>query len=193
MTSSNSTAYVYLMSGESAERTRLLRATPAQVWSIIGDVTRMPEWSQDLASVEVLGGDGRSVGSRFRGNNKDANRDWSMTCVIDEYEDGRALGFHTENDKGETRTKWWYRLEPSSDGTLVTEGFLRVAKLSRLRALAEKKLLGDRTEYNVRNIDASLDRLAACCSTEPGVTGATALHRPAGLRCAHVQAHRRRH
>lgn len=131
-----------------------------KVWSVIGDVTRMPEWSADLESVDVLAGDGRSVDSRFRGNNRDDNRTWSMTCVIDEYVEGRSLGFHTENEHGEVRTKWWYRLERHPQGTLVTEGFLRVAKLGRLRALAEKKLLGDRTEYNVRNINASLDRLA---------------------------------
>jgi len=83
-----------------------------------------------------------------------------MTCIIDGYQLGRSLEFHTENEKGETRTRWWYRIEPSAGGTLVTEGFLRVAKLSRNRAMAERKLLGDRTEYNGRNIDESLRRLA---------------------------------
>lgn len=121
----------------------------------------MPEWSEELASVDVLEGDGRSAGSRFRGNNQDASRSWSMTCVIDRYDHEVALEFHTEDAKGEPRTRWWYRLTPEGDSTVVTEGFLRVAKLGRLRALAEKKLLGDRTEHNTRNIDASLRRLAA--------------------------------
>lgn len=152
--------YAPVMAGETAERTRTIEAAPAEVWAVIGDVTRMPEWSEELESVDVLTGDGRSVGSRFRGNNAADTRSWSMECTIDVYDDGRALEFHTQNDKGETRTRWWYRLEPTSEGTLVTEGFLRVAKLGRLRALAEKKLLGDRTEYNIRNIDESLGRLA---------------------------------
>ncbi len=109
----------------------------------------MAEWSEELESVDVLEGDGRTVGSRFRGNNKNDKTTWSMTCVIDRFEPGRLLEFHTENDKGETRTRWWYRLEAEGQKTLVTEGFLRVAKLGRLRSLAEKKLLGDRSEYNV--------------------------------------------
>jgi uncharacterized protein YndB with AHSA1/START domain len=150
------------MAGETAERSRPIGASPSRVWELVGDVTRMPEWSEDLAAVELLEGDGRSVGSRFRGNNSsDRQGSWSMTCVIDGYEPERSLEFHTENDKGETRTRWWYRLEPAGDGTVVTEGFLRVAKLGRVRAMAERKLLGDRTEYNTRNIDASLERLAA--------------------------------
>jgi len=93
------------MAEETAERTRLLAATPEEVWEVIGDVTRMPEWSEELESVDVLVGDGRSAGSRFRGNNAADARSWSMECVIDSYDDGRALEFHTENDKGETRTR----------------------------------------------------------------------------------------
>jgi len=130
------------------------------VWAVVGDVTRMSEWSEELESVDVLDGDGRTPGSRFQGNNRIDKSAWSMTCVIDRYEPAQLLEFHTENDKGETRTLWWYRLEPDGEKTLVTEGFLRVARLGRLRAVAEKKLLGDRSEHNSRNIDESLRRLA---------------------------------
>lgn len=135
---------------------------PDAVWAVIGDVTRMPEWSAELESVEVLEGDGRSVGTRFRGNNRtDKRGSWSMTCVIDKYEADRELEFHTENEQGEVRTRWWYRVEPTGHGSTVIEGFLRVAKLGKIRAMAERKLLGDRTEHNARNIDESLRRLAA--------------------------------
>ena len=146
--------------GDTAERSRTTAASPTQVWAVLGDVARMPEWSEDLASVELLEGDGRSPGSRFRGNNQSGERKWSMTCVIDQYDDGRSLEFHTETDSGEIRTRWWYRIAPASEGTTVTEGFQRVAKLGRLRAMAERKLIGDRADYNARNIDASLERLA---------------------------------
>lgn len=126
----------------------------------MGDVMRMPEWSEELESVELLEGDGRSPGSRFRGNNRTGARAWSMICVIDDFDDGRGLEFHTENEAAETRTRWWYRLEAAGDATTVTEGFLRVAKLGRVRAMAERKLLGDRADHNARNIDESLRRLA---------------------------------
>jgi uncharacterized protein YndB with AHSA1/START domain len=148
------------MAGETAERSRTVPTSPEEVWAVLGDVTRMPEWSEDLASVDLLEGDGRSVGSRFRGNNQSGARTWSMTCVIDRFDEGRALEFHTENEQGETRTRWWYRIEPAGEGTAVTEGFERIAKLGRVKAMAERKLLGDRAEYNGRNIDASLRRLA---------------------------------
>lgn len=127
---------------------------------MVGDVTRMPEWSEELDSIDLLEGDGRTPGSRFRGNNRVDERRWSMTCVVDAFSEGRSLEFHTENEGGETRTRWWYRVEPLDGGATVTEGFLRVARLGRIRALAERKLLGDRSEHNARNIDASLERLA---------------------------------
>jgi uncharacterized protein YndB with AHSA1/START domain len=148
------------MAGETAEVSRTIAAPVARVWSLLGDVTRMPEWSEDVAAVELLHGDGRSVGSRFRGNNKSGDRAWSMTCVIDAYEPDARFEFHTENDAGEIRTRWWYQLDAAGEETIVTEGFERIAKLGRLRAIAERKLLGDRTEYNTRNIEASLTRLA---------------------------------
>jgi uncharacterized protein YndB with AHSA1/START domain len=154
------------MAGETAERSNTVAAPPERVWAVLGDVTRMPEWSEDLESVDLLEGDGRSVGSRFRGNNKTPGRKWSMTCVIDTFEQGQALEFHTELDGGEIRTRWWYRIEPAGDGTTVTEGFLRVAQLGKIRALAERKLIGDRAEYNARNIDESLRRLAAVVESE---------------------------
>jgi hypothetical protein len=121
----------------------------------------MPEWSEELASIDRLDGDGRSAGGRFRGNNRSGARTWSMICVIDTFDDNGHLEFHTETEEGEVRTRWWYRLEAVGDSTRVTEGFLRVAKLGRIRAVAERKLLGDRAEYNARNIDESLRRLAS--------------------------------
>ena len=133
---------------------------------MLGDVNRMPEWSEELDSVEVLEGDGRSPGSRFRGHNRRGEHRWSMTCVIDAFDAGRSLEFHTENDDGEIRTRWWYRIEPAGHHTTVTEGFLRVAKLNRVRAFAERRLLGDRAEYNARNIDASLQQLAKVVAAE---------------------------
>jgi uncharacterized protein YndB with AHSA1/START domain len=147
------------MAAETTERSITIAATSDEVWAVLGDVKRMPEWSEELDSVELLEGDGHSPGSRFRGNNCKGERKWSMTCVIDTFDAGRSLEFHTETDSGEVRTRWWYRVEPIGDHAKVTEGFLRVAKLSRIRALAERKLLGDRAEYNARNIDASLHRL----------------------------------
>jgi len=149
------------MAGETAERSAEIAAPIDAVWAVVGDVSRMPEWSEELESIEILDGDGRSAGSRFRGNNRSGGRAWSMTCVIDSFDNNGHLEFHTESDSGEVRTRWWYRLEAVGERTRVTEGFLRIAKIGRIRALAERKLLGDRTEHNARNIDGSLRRLAA--------------------------------
>src|SRR5436309_648507 len=98
------------MAGETTERSRTVTGPPADVWSVLGDVRRMPEWSEELESVDIVDGDGRSPGTRFRGNNRDGDRRWSMSCLIDRYDEGVALEFHTEDEQGQPRTQWWYRL-----------------------------------------------------------------------------------
>ena len=150
------------MAGETAVQTRTIKASSEQVWAVVGDVTRMPEWSEELVSVEVLEGDGRSPGSRFRGHNRrSSGGGWSMTCVIDDYIECERLAFHTENVAGQERTRWWYEIAPDGSGaTTVTEGFLRVAKMGAIRSFLERRVIGDRTEHNLRNMEASLRRLA---------------------------------
>jgi hypothetical protein len=41
------------MAGETAERTRVLAATSTDVWAVLGDVRRMPEWSEELEGIEL--------------------------------------------------------------------------------------------------------------------------------------------
>jgi hypothetical protein len=153
---------------DEAERSLKISAPPGSGWSVQGDVPRMPAWSEDLERLELLAGDGRSTGSRFRGDNRSGSRAWSMTCVIDRYEPDRLLEFHTEDKAGKPRTGWWYRLAPEDggDATVVTEGFRRLTTPGLVRRLAERKLIGDRAEYNARNIDASLRRLAASIASD---------------------------
>jgi len=149
------------MAGETIERYRVIAAPPEEVWKVLSDLRRMAEWSKDVDSIELLCGDGATVGSRFMGNNQDETRTWSMVCVVDECEPGRRLEFHTETPEGEARTRWWYEIEATADGgSRVTEGFLRLATLTEERARRERALIGDITEYNATNIDESLRQLA---------------------------------
>ena len=92
-----------------------IEATPEQVWDLLSDITRMPEWSPAMAKC-LWRGKVREpvVGARFIGVNKPGiptpNR-------IERAERGREFTFRVTLHN----TVWRYLLTPDGDGTVVTE------------------------------------------------------------------------
>jgi uncharacterized protein YndB with AHSA1/START domain len=129
-------------------------APPDRVYALVSDVARTPEWSPECVRVEWV-----EAGKRFRGHNKIGSREWAMECVIDEAKPSQAFAFHTERD-GDLRTRWGYRLEPtSSGGTQLTEWYQRVAKVPLPARIAERLLMGGRAKHNAENMRASLAKI----------------------------------
>ncbi|MFR9731579.1 SRPBCC family protein [Saccharopolyspora sp. MS10] len=92
-----------------------IEATPEQVWDLISDITRMPEWSPALVRCRWRGRVREPVvGARFIGVNKPGiptpNR-------IERAERGREFAFRTTLHN----TVWRYLLVPDGGGTTVTE------------------------------------------------------------------------
>jgi hypothetical protein len=114
-----STATRYRMSGSVSEH---MNATPARIWALISDVTRMGEWSPETYKAEWLdGATGPAVGVRFRGHNRRSVFErWSTTPKIrvcdTEREFAFALGIRDRDF-----VVWRYRLEPAGVGTMITE------------------------------------------------------------------------
>ena len=135
-------------------------APPEQVWNVVSDVTRTPEWSPVCHSVDWLpGSSGIEIGARFKGYNKLRGFRWSRECVIDEAEAARAFAFHTEID-GEESTRWRYTVEPTPDGgTVLTETYQAVSApwwVWLLRKLGGAKQSDKDTR---KNISISLERI----------------------------------
>ena len=75
---------------------RDLAATPAQVWAVLSDPTRVGEWSHECHTVTWIDGYSRAeVGAKFRGNNQVKGFRWSRTCTITELEPERLLVYRT--------------------------------------------------------------------------------------------------
>ena len=102
-----------------------MKATPAAVYDLVSDVTRIGEFSPETFEAEWLGGaTGPAVGARFRGhvnrNNKGVKY-WTE-CRVTEATPGRAFAFDVVMGDRVVNS-WRYDIEPAGDGTDVTESF----------------------------------------------------------------------
>lgn len=140
-----------------AEHRVEIEASPEAVWSIVSDVTRIPEWSPVCHRVELLSADV----SRFRGHNRLNGARWSRECVVTESVPGEVFGFSTVF-KGAESTRWRYRLEPTGAGTAVTEAYEIVSMPSWVRLLRRLPGAEAKSERDTRrNLETSLARLKA--------------------------------
>jgi uncharacterized protein YndB with AHSA1/START domain len=105
-------------------------ANPDQIWELVSDVTQIGRFSPETFEAEWLDGtSGPAVGARFRGHVRRNGRGpvyWT-TCVVVASEPGREFAF-TVGEGPKALNTWRYVLEPSGDGTDVTESFVLTPK-----------------------------------------------------------------
>ena len=93
-----------------------IAAQPEAVWSVVSDVTRMPEWSPELRRLFPLGGRRPRVGMTMVGINRRGWAVWPTTSKVVRLEPQRAVAWKTR----ESGATWTYELEPSPAGTRLT-------------------------------------------------------------------------
>ncbi len=102
-----------------------MHAPAERIWALLSDVTRIGAYSPETFEAEWLdGATGPAVGVRFRGHVKRNGRGptyWSP-CEITVCEPNREFAFGV-GAPGKVLNTWRYVLEPSGDGTDVTESF----------------------------------------------------------------------
>jgi uncharacterized protein YndB with AHSA1/START domain len=137
-------------------------APAADVWRVVSEITRIPEWSPVCDRCEWIDGAGEAVvGARFRGHNKLNGARWWRECVVTAADPGQVFAFSTLF-KGDESTRWRYRLEPSGSGTRVSEAYQVVMVPRWVRALRRLPGATAKTERDTQqNIETSLDRLKA--------------------------------
>ncbi len=138
-----------------------MAAPPERIWDLVSDVTRIGRYSPETFEAEWLeGATGPAVGARFRGHVKRNGRGptyWAP-CTVTACEPGRVFAFGVGRP-GRALNTWTYRLEPSGDGTDVTESF-QLADHPGIRAYW--RLLGRwRGETNRRGMQTTLERIKA--------------------------------
>jgi uncharacterized protein YndB with AHSA1/START domain len=93
-----------------------IAADPEQVWTVVGDVARMPEWSPELRRLVVLGRKPVRVGTTLLGVNRRGWAIWPTTSRVTCLEPGRAVAWRTR----ESGATWTYEIEPTVEGTRLT-------------------------------------------------------------------------
>lgn len=111
-------------------------ATPAQVWAVLSDPTRVGEWSHECRSVAWVDGHAQAaVGAKFRGSNQVRGFRWSRTCTITDLEPERLLVYRTSGGVPSDSTEWRFDLEAIARGSRITQSF-RILKFPRVAELA---------------------------------------------------------
>jgi hypothetical protein len=143
----------------------VIDAAPEQVYDLVADVTRTPEFSPEVVAVRWLdGATGPAVGARFEAVNRSttSGRRWRNRPVVVVADRGREFAFRrTEPFSG--TVVWRYRLAPVEGGTRVVESYEFERPVSRIGWFVIEKLFKDvdRRGALQRGMRATLERLRA--------------------------------
>jgi uncharacterized protein YndB with AHSA1/START domain len=93
-------------------------ADPDRVWNLVSDIKLMPNFSNELQSVEwASGASAPKLGARFVGHNEhDAFGQWSTTSQIVACDQPREFAWAVGNAEHPSAT-WRFRLTPRDGGT----------------------------------------------------------------------------
>ena len=91
-----------------------IKAGADDVWRLVSDLARMPEFSPELRKAYVVGKPG--VGANIIGINRRKAVVWPTMSKVVRWEPGRAVAWKTR----ESGATWVYELEPTGTGTEVT-------------------------------------------------------------------------
>jgi hypothetical protein len=146
-----------------------MAASPAAVWALVSDVTRIGEFSPETFEAEWLGRareTGPQVGAKFRGHvrrNGIGPVYWTH-CKVVTCEPEREFAFDVIIRRVRVN-RWGYRIDPTADGCDVTEYF-SLSPLPPLRLYWT--ILGRwRGRTNVEGMRQTLERIKAVVEAEP--------------------------
>ena len=115
-----------------------IAASPAEVWAVLSDLRRMPEWSPELVRMLPLKRGGLRVGQWYLGINRRGAVVWPTRSIVVTLEPGEAIAWDTTS----SGARWIYELTPEGEGTRVVHRRPVTARLTRTSALFAGALLG---------------------------------------------------
>ncbi|MET8682022.1 SRPBCC family protein [Streptomyces sp. NPDC004647] len=154
-----------------------ISATPDEVYSLVSDMPRTPEWSREIIDGEWVSGSPAQVGAIFRGHNYREDDivswapvprgGWYTEAKIVAVEPGRTFRWKllTHTREGQD-SNWGYDMDPAPDGCLVahhfkmtkaTEGVLRI--VATLDEAGRKRFVADWTVKLKDDMEETLRRI----------------------------------
>ncbi|GAS96549.1 cyclase/dehydrase [Mycolicibacterium canariasense] len=132
-------------------------APVSEVWALISDLRRMPQWSPQCRAMKVLGR--TRVGAKAINVNRRNNMFWPTTCTITELEPQRSLAFRVDFNA----MRWSYELEPlDGGGTRVIESRRAPEGFKTVPTLLVDKFMGGVPGFEqelLAGMNASLQRI----------------------------------
>ena len=139
---------------------REVSASPEKVWSLVTDLPRMGEWSPENLGGEWLDGAScAAVGAKFRGNNKNGDKSWQATVIVDVCDAPNKFVF-VLNYKENHLCDWVFEIEPTASGSRVTHAWVAGTHWEQFAPFG-KDISGveDRATHNLRTMGVTLDNL----------------------------------
>ncbi|HVK28722.1 MAG TPA: SRPBCC family protein [Nocardioides sp.] len=138
-----------------------MKASVADVWALVSDVTRIGEFSPETFEAQwTHGATGPAVGARFKGHVKrnGVGPTYWTPCTVTKCVPDEVFEFGVGLDNNPINT-WGYRMQPENGGTRVTEYF-RLTPAWYLRGywLVLGRLRG---RTNERGMRTTLERMKA--------------------------------
>ena len=143
-----------LHKGDVIRGATVVGASPSEVYAVVSDIRRIPEWSPECIRAEWI------APNLFRGTNRRRLGRWSTTANVVTADLGREFSFAVQLG-GADFTKWSYRTESHPSGCLLSEEMQMCVDLPLPALLFERIALRvkDRRSDLQGNIDQSLRRI----------------------------------
>lgn len=135
-----------------------IAADPHVVWSMVTDLPSMGALSpENIGGRWVDGATGPALGAKFRGVNRNGDRQWWTRVRITVYEPERRFTFDVRSPFGVRVSRWGYEVTPTEDGCLLTEHWYRVGSWFVRRFLGPRVTgRADRPGFNTESIEHTL-------------------------------------
>ena len=150
-----------LKKGDVVSASTVIRATPAEVYDVVSNVSRIPEWSPECVRAVWIDE------TTFRGTNRRRFGRWTTQARVVAAEPAHEFAFAVQLGGGDF-TRWSYQMEQHADGCRLTEE-VRMCVDVPFHALMFERIalqVRDRRTDLQGNIDRSLRRLSAIIEAE---------------------------
>jgi len=133
-----------------------------EVWALISDFRRMPQWSPQCRWMRPLGP--LRAGTRTLNLNRRKRMFWTTTCTVVEVVPEKKLAFRVNTN----HTVWSYELEPNGQGTRVVESRHAENGVTAFSNLSVNALFGGTASFEselLEGMNTSLARIKAAAET----------------------------
>ena len=137
-------------------------APVAKVWSLVSDLSRMPQWSPQCRLMKALGP--ARQGTTTINLNRRGRMFWPTTSVVTEVIPDKKIAFRVPIN----RTIWTYELEPTETGTRLTESRHAENGTTAFSNMSINALMGGVPSFErelVEGMNATLSRIKAAAES----------------------------